>query len=422
MRLSLFFLLIYSGSYAQINLYENIKSKISATHMLTDTSTTVNDVSFPLPITAKLMTDKFYRFVSLDYTVDAGSVEILMNQAIKLPVKFSEKTYSNLNCSSDKRGWMETVTLKHSSTNSARITNSFVSNDARTVGFNLKINIPIPGLGGSVEGSTSKSETVSFGTSQTNETQWSNSDEETTTRAINFDVSPYMMLYVQFRMAEYTLRVPFKAKLTVKGYVNLEYVSKFRWSPGYNIPGTERVLGRDKIEIATILPSEAERTFEIKGFLEGSKSVVLDVTYAEKKYNEARCPSSIPPEKPTLDSSYVNSFLTQIHVSDFNATKKIMKSLRNEKRTVLDSAGKQVDSSISKLQGLQFHRALFNKGVISNIRPNYWQAVCETVNLPLCSHTGSWYGPERQSKEEAQQDADAHKAKCTSHDPGVINW
>ena len=52
-----------------------------------------------------------------------------------------------------------------------------------------------------------------------------------------------------------------------------------------------------------------------------------------------------------------------------------------------------------------------------------WQAVCQDGNkLPLCEHTGTWFGPERNTKNEAQKDADDHKRKCSHHNPAVVQW
>jgi hypothetical protein len=51
-----------------------------------------------------------------------------------------------------------------------------------------------------------------------------------------------------------------------------------------------------------------------------------------------------------------------------------------------------------------------------------WQAVCTGAGLPLCSHVGSWFGPERDTEDEAIADKNAHKQSCSHHNPEVVRW
>jgi hypothetical protein len=51
-----------------------------------------------------------------------------------------------------------------------------------------------------------------------------------------------------------------------------------------------------------------------------------------------------------------------------------------------------------------------------------FQAVCTGGGLPICGHIGSWFGPERDSRSQAEGDRDAHKNQCSHHNPEVVQW
>jgi len=51
-----------------------------------------------------------------------------------------------------------------------------------------------------------------------------------------------------------------------------------------------------------------------------------------------------------------------------------------------------------------------------------FQAICTGGPLPICSHIGSWFGPERNTEDEAKADRDEHKKQCPNHDPEVVQW
>ncbi len=51
-----------------------------------------------------------------------------------------------------------------------------------------------------------------------------------------------------------------------------------------------------------------------------------------------------------------------------------------------------------------------------------YQAVCDYTPPPLCSHIGTWFGPERDTYEEAKKDKEDHLKQCPNHLPSVIQW
>ena len=50
-----------------------------------------------------------------------------------------------------------------------------------------------------------------------------------------------------------------------------------------------------------------------------------------------------------------------------------------------------------------------------------YQAYCET-QFPICKHRGTWFGPERDTEQEANEDRDNHIEDCEGHEPDVIHW
>lgn len=68
-------------------------------------------------------------------------------------------------------------------------------------------------------------------------------------------------------------------------------------------------------------------------------------------------------------------------------------------------------------------KARSGRSVIHTTVAGIWQSVCEDGNsLPLCSHRGTWFGPERATKNEADADGVEHHKKCKNHNPETFQW
>ncbi|MFB6456302.1 hypothetical protein ACE38W_13600 [Chitinophaga sp. Hz27] len=218
---------------------------------------------------------------NIEYTIEGGIANVLTDRIIALPETYAVDYYSNKNCSDNRRGWTQNITLKVAQGQSYKISNSVTTK--KSTSYSLSFKIPIPNIKGELAGATTT--TVEFATSNSQEVQRSITTEETVAKTISFDVDPKKALYIKFQTIKYSLKVPFEATLFVNGYVIVESTYELA-ELGIHI-GPPTVI-EERIPIESLL-SIQDRTFNITGFLENSKAGKETIEYAEQLLTSEEC-------------------------------------------------------------------------------------------------------------------------------------
>lgn len=223
------------------------------------------------------------RLVSVEFV--HAKVELDDAGAVKLPESRYYDVYKNINCSSERRGWTETLSLTKVVTlqRSASFTKAIQSSS------NISLSIPLPKVGGTAGGGASRSVTV------TNQNGWSETEQVTTntSRSINTEVAPGKALLTRLQKTVYSVRVPFKANVIVDGVVEAVYVS-MQMRPSGRFPTPVLKVRKQRFLISDLLP-QAERTFEVTGFVENSSADELQMLYYERDVDRAT--ECMPQEK-----------------------------------------------------------------------------------------------------------------------------
>lgn len=296
---------------SQINLDDVLYSSISATPRLQ-----VRREGSKKLLAINLTVLEYSRIKSIDYTIEGGDATVLTEQVVYLPEQYVVNYYSNKNCSDNRRGWIQNLSLRVTEGQTIKITNSVTSSRSNT--YSLGFKIPIPKIGGELSGSTSS--TVSLSTTNAQEVQKNVTTEETITKSISFDVDPKKALYVKFQTTKYSLRVPFEATLSINGYVTVQNVVRMDFGGAFSEGITE-----ERIPIGALLSAE-QRTFPIKGFLENSKAGKEEVDYAEVSLPLDSCESvkAISPFQAIAEKVIANKSLTKTEAEVLKKTNQFL--------------------------------------------------------------------------------------------------
>lgn len=206
---------------------------------------------------------KSIRLVSLE--ISRTDVNVYEDMIEHLPESIFFDAYKNVNCTEERRGWVETLGLTKNITlqRSASFTKMVSSS------VSLSANIAFPKVGGSVTGGVVRN------VSLTEQRGWSESEQVTTnsSRSINMEVAPRQILYVKLQKTVYFVKVPFSVNVSYQGVVEATYI-KVRGS-GYSLVANPKV----QCFLLSDLLAEDQRVFIVEGFLENSSAGELKVLY-----------------------------------------------------------------------------------------------------------------------------------------------
>lgn len=222
-------------------------------------------------------------------SLDINSADIILDEEnlVVLPEEKVYEIYKNANCSSERRGWTETLTLNKSVnlTKTVSLTKSVVSSKS------ISVNATFPKVGGSA----SNSKTITF----TNNRIWSENETVTTnrSRSIDLQVEPGKVLYIKLEKTLSKVRVPFKGKVIVDGVVESTYLQAKMGD----------LYSKKRVEISNLL-TKNERTFILEGFIENSSASALSILFDERDVNKNKdCEFSDIVESPQVKNVTVSS-------------------------------------------------------------------------------------------------------------------
>lgn len=212
-------------------------------------------------------------------SVDVTEADLLLDDthAVVLPVKRYFDVYTNANCTTERRGWSETLRLTKQVqlSRSASWTQTFVSASSLTAHLDFP---KVGGLGGSV------SRTVTLN----DQSGWSETENESSesSRTIDMQVQPGQVLAAKIERTVSSIREPFHGRVTVTGVVSALYAFDARL-PIHGHPPVhfEHV---EQYAIDRLLPNDSARSFSVNGFLENSSADNLDVIFAERPADKTR--------------------------------------------------------------------------------------------------------------------------------------
>lgn len=221
-----------------------------------------------------------YKVSSVEFT--KTDFDFKSDELVYLPEKIYFDIYKNVNCSSERRGWAETLSLSKSISLNRSMT--FTKSITSSATLNAQVNFPL----GSVGGSVSRSVTVS------NSRSWSETETvtENRSRTINLEVNSKKVLFVKLQKIVKSIRVPFSAKLTIDGTFTATYIGLRR--ERIDIPLGQHIYIERPVHfnvtyrISDVL-NDLERTFIIDGFIENSKADDLEVLYDERDVKTEEC-------------------------------------------------------------------------------------------------------------------------------------
>lgn len=231
---------------------------------------------------------------------DIKSIDIRTDDAEGLPEEVYFDIYENKNCSSERRGWTETLSLTKTVSLNRSATLSKTLSTTNTIG--ASVNFPV-GIG--VNGSVTRN--VSF----TQSSSWSETEtvNESRSRTINLEVRERSILYVKLKRVVKRIKVPMTADITVDGTVVATYKGTYRiyYPPVDDFPAdVEDVDIEHKITYRiSDLISKKQRTYSVDGYLTNASAEDISVEYDERELSDEEC-EAVDTNTPLLMGAFVH--------------------------------------------------------------------------------------------------------------------
>lgn len=211
---------------------------------------------------------------------------IFSNDVKKIPVDVRTETFAFENCTTSERTIAKTMTVHKSSYVEASITNAVETKEDTSLSFGTSNNLPF-----SLNANLAKTITMSLTHQNTVRKEASEDVTWNETRS----VKPGKRLVVSASLIGNISRYSFTAPIVVAGIIRVTRLTIRQIAdPSIGIINYIHIPVTNDFNLVTLFPSEVDRTFFAKGFIDNGSHDDIRINYSEKsidKNDPSICPS-----------------------------------------------------------------------------------------------------------------------------------